>query len=171
MQLILSQTTSCALPPLAWAPFRSYSLPQPTTYSVINGFPPPSSIPVSAHTFGGYRESRQADGESRRTAFGPSALSGTVFSCDRSVCTRFGSREGERMISGASGCHLLWQTQGPPETEPDRLFLLHFLSQDSFPWGLYPSFSSPLLLLTPPWRGLSKKLTQVLLPRTSPSRL
>lgn len=62
-----------------------------------------------------------------------------------SVCTtRVGSREGERMIFGASGYHLPWQTQGPPpETEPDRLFLLHFLSQDSFPWGIYPSFSSP----------------------------
>lgn len=61
-----------------------------------------------------------------------------------SVCTtRVGSREGERMIFGASGYHLPWQTQGPPETEPDRLFLLHFLSQDSFPWGIYPCFSSP----------------------------
>lgn len=74
------------------------------------------------------------------------------------------------MISGASGYHLPWQTQGPPKTEPDRLFLLNFLSQDLFPWGIYPSFSSPQLLLTSLWGGPSKKLTRGLLPRTSLSR-
>ena len=76
--------------------------------------------------------------------------------------------ERERTIPAVSDCHL-WQTQGPLESVPDSLFLLHFLSQDPFPWGICPSFSSLQLLLTPPL-GPSKKLTQVLLPRTSPRR-
>lgn len=92
------------------------------------------------HTFGGCRESRRVEGESGKTAFGPPTLSVTVFSCDRSVCPEVGSREGERMIPGALDYHPLRQTQGPPETEPDRFISCH---KTHFLGGYIPD--SPLL--------------------------
>lgn len=156
MQFILSQTTSCAssaLPP-AWAPFHSLLLPLIPTYPIVT-CSPLSSTCVHAHMFGGCRGSKQVEGESRRIASGPCTLSGTAFSHDRSpiYIYQFGSRERENDFWAIRLSSVLANTgQGPPETEPDRLFLLHFLSQDSFPWGIYPSFSSPHLLLTPPLR-------------------
>lgn len=56
MQLILSQTTSCAscaLPPAAWAPFctpfRSMLLPLTPTYPIGTCSPPPSCTCMPAH--------------------------------------------------------------------------------------------------------------------------
>ena len=91
VQLILSQTTSCAscaLPPPAWAPFHPELLPllplSPLSRLVLST--PFIHGTALAHTcIWGCRESRQVEGERRRPASGPLTLSRTgVFSLDRS---------------------------------------------------------------------------------------
>lgn len=111
--------------------------------------PAPSSIVLSlhpyvcAHTFGRCRESRRVEGESGTTAFGPPTLSGTVFSCDRSVCTEVGSREGERRIPGALGCRPLRHTQGPPrQNRTDSFPVTRPISLGAISQILLPSASA-----------------------------
>lgn len=158
-QLILSQTTSCAscaLPPAACAPFctpfRSMLLPLTPTYPMGTCSPPPSCPCMCAHTCGGCRESRQwrvREG-GLHVILPPSLELSSPVTGLLSVCTTGPGAERQRERFLGHQAIICPGKQGPPETEPDRLFLLHFLSQDSFPWGISPSFSSPQLLLAPP---------------------
>lgn len=111
------------------------------------------------------------EGEGGRTASGPPTLSGTFFSHDRSSsCVHQGwEQRGRGSYPWGRRLSSALVNTAPTRDRTDRLSLLRFLSQDLFPWGIYPSFPSPQLLLTPPWGRPSKKLTQVLLPGFPPA--
>lgn len=111
VQLILSQTTSCAscaLPPPAWAPFRSEPFPLSllSLACLLHPFHP-QRVRLDTHAFGdaGRAGRWKVCGGGLHLALPPSLELGSSPCWVFSLCTGAVSRLGERRSPGASGYH------------------------------------------------------------------